>query len=301
MFLIIIFSVRIPAFDEMVKKAGELNQLPIKSAPLDAFKELLHFIYTGEDRNILRFARELLVVVTKFKLETLKARCEGRLMAELDYQNFGDMYNLAVRAGSMALKKEIARMTASKLHSIAGKEMDHQLPPKDTAKAETFYRKFSELCAAEELLARETPKKRSSNKNRNQKSTQSGQESSRARTNSIENRAIAADIKTTRYVNGQVVAEVNHGHQAATQDGEKINISSEKSAVNGVGDEIEASAAGAENSAATADVKEGGDKPDDPSMTGTDGKPADPEEKPKEKPTNEKLIKFREFMQTISD
>lgn len=315
MFLMNIFSVRIPAFDEMVTKAGELNKLPIKSAPLDAFKELLYFIYTGEDRNLLRFARELLVVVTKFKLETLKGRCEDRLIAQLDHQNIGEIYSLAVRADSMTLKKEIARMTSSKLHSMARMMMDNLLPSKDLAKADTFYRKFSELCAEVELAAAETPKKKSSNKNRKKKSTQSGQESSRARTNSIENRAIATDIKTTRYVNGQVVAEENSEDvQAATQDGERINIPSEKSAVDGEKDakvgenlkrEIEASTAGAENSAATADVKRGGNKPDDQSMTGTNGKPAESKENPKEKPTaNQKLIKFREFMENegaISD
>lgn len=302
---------------------------------------------------MLRFAKELLVVINRFKLETLKQRCEGRLVAELDCQNLGEIYNLAVRAESMTLKEEIVRMTTSKLHSMAGKLQNKQIPSNDSVKAETFYRKFSELCTEAGLKTDNgTPKKRFAKKNRNQKSTPPGRESNRDRMNSVENGRIKADIKTTKYVNDQVVTEMNSEDVQAAHDGEGINAQlNEKAAVDGqklaiVDDnpaaedklEIEASAAG--NAATSADLEPMATKP--AQKTITNGKPAHAEENPiavdvngsgdkpygpyegiydafgatasyptsdvkdeDEQPTtNQKLIKFREFLENegaISD
>lgn len=50
----------------------------------DAFEDFLHFIYTGETKNLEKHARELLMIADKYSVDDLKTFCEMHLLTKLN-------------------------------------------------------------------------------------------------------------------------------------------------------------------------------------------------------------------------
>lgn len=73
----------------------ESTEGQINDVSEEGFEEFLRFIYTGEMKNFENYAKELLELAFKFKVEDLKIVCEKYLLKTLNEKDAVGTYHTA--------------------------------------------------------------------------------------------------------------------------------------------------------------------------------------------------------------
>jgi hypothetical protein len=108
-----VLGLRSSAFKEMFENNSDQNELKIESLEANSVEEFLRYIYTGEIAEKLN-TKEVFALAARFKVETLKRKCEKKILDELDQSNAFKVFNLGQRYSSDEMKikacEEIKKM-----------------------------------------------------------------------------------------------------------------------------------------------------------------------------------------------
>ncbi|OXU31355.1 hypothetical protein TSAR_002096 [Trichomalopsis sarcophagae] len=75
--------------------------------------EVLHFIYTGNVRNVGKLATDLLAAADRYHLDALRFMCEETLIAKLSLENVGEILKLVDRYETTRLHKSAMTFLAT--------------------------------------------------------------------------------------------------------------------------------------------------------------------------------------------
>ncbi|XP_073814354.1 uncharacterized protein [Musca autumnalis] len=107
---------------------NQTNRITIDDIDADVLKEMLKYMYTGEDDNIPEeMASDLLMVADKYALMDLQERCEYILICSINIDTVIDTLLLAERMSNKRLKERATEFIKANLWSVRQRENWKQL------------------------------------------------------------------------------------------------------------------------------------------------------------------------------
>ena len=109
----------------------------------EAFKEFLHFFYSGDIKN-KENATQLLELAVKFDVPELKLDCEDIIVSSLQESNMIEIYNLGCTHNSYKLKREAFKTIQEILPEVTDDMLDEHEMLNDLVDLKRRMKRFKE-------------------------------------------------------------------------------------------------------------------------------------------------------------